>query len=102
MRFTTWHLECPCGWRGKSLQWNTDPFICAACGGEAHLETPAGRAPLVVPDEIPGGRLIPHAICHDDGTPKRYYSRTDINRALRDKGYCIEGETPKPKHDRWV
>jgi hypothetical protein len=52
-------------------------------------------------DSIPGGLLVPHAICHDDGTPKRYYSKSDIRKALRAKGYVIDGETPKTR-DSWV
>lgn len=53
-------------------------------------------------DDIPGGILIPHAICHPDGTPKRYYSKSEINKELRRKGWVREGETPKSKHDTWV
>jgi hypothetical protein len=50
----------------------------------------------VVSDGIPGGVLIPHAICNPDGSPKRYDSKTDIKRALNKAGYTIAGDTPKP------
>jgi hypothetical protein len=103
MRFTTWHLVCPmCDWRGKSLQWDYEPFVCEKCQRPAVIDTPGGRAAAVIPDEIPGGVLVPHAICHPDGTPKRYYSRSEIDRAARAAGWVRDGETPKPKHDRWV
>jgi hypothetical protein len=49
----------------------------------------------VIGDDIPGGLMVPHGICHADGTPKRYDSKSEIRRALRAKGLCIEGETPK-------
>jgi hypothetical protein len=101
VRFTTWHLECPCGWRGKSLQWNTDPFVCETCGGPAAPEQPL-RAHGIVPDDIPGGMLVRDAICNADGTPKRYYSRSEMDRAARAAGWVRHGETPKDKHDRWV
>lgn len=95
MRFTTYHLECPCGWTGKSLQWNTEPFLCGACGQDAHPEGPANRAPAVHPDDIPGGLLVPHAICHADGTPKRYYSKSSMAKAAAAKGWVLDGQTPK-------
>ena len=100
MRFTTWSLVCTkCEKRFKSLQWDYEPFVCE-CGGHAVTETPL-HSHGVVPDSIPGGLLVPHAICNADGTPKRYYSRTDIDRALAEKGYCRLGETPKRKNT-WV
>jgi hypothetical protein len=54
------------------------------------------RSAGIVPDGIPGGKLIPHAICNPDGSPKRYYSNTEIKRALNKAGYSILGDTPKP------
>ena len=44
------------------------------------------RAPAVRPDDIPGGIDIEHGICHDDGTPKRYYSQSAITQACVEKG----------------
>jgi hypothetical protein len=37
-------------------------------------------------DSIPGGLLIAHGLCHDDGTPRRYDSHTEIREAARIKG----------------
>lgn len=43
-------------------------------------------APVVWADDIPGGIEIAHGICHEDGTPKRYYSKTAIREACQAKG----------------
>lgn len=40
----------------------------------------------VVGDDIPGGVLIRHGICHANGRPKRYDSKTDIRKAAKAKG----------------
>lgn len=47
--------------------------------------SPKSRAPAVIDDSIPGGILIKNGICNDDGTPKRYYSHTEIRQALEAK-----------------
>jgi hypothetical protein len=94
VRFTTFHLVCPSGHRTKSLQWDTVPFVCQTCDAPADIDTPT-RAHGIVPDDIPGGLLVPHAICHADGSPKRYYSRSEMDRAARARGWVRDGETPK-------
>lgn len=43
-------------------------------------------APVVWDDSIPGGETIAHGLCNDDGTPRTYYSRTEIKDAARAKG----------------
>lgn len=40
----------------------------------------------VIPDDIPGGILINHGICNDDGTPKRYYTKSSMLAAAAAKG----------------
>lgn len=37
-------------------------------------------------DEIVGGVEIHHGICNEDGTPKRYYSKSEIREACKVKG----------------
>jgi hypothetical protein len=86
-----------CDHRFKSLQWDYEPFACPSCHAfpaPAIEDTPT-RAHGIVPDDIPGGMLVPHAICHADGTPKRYYSRSEMDRAARARGWVRDGETPK-------
>lgn len=58
---------------------------CPECGGATETFW-RGKAGGVIDDSIPGGIWIPHGICNDDGTPKRYDSHTEINRALKEKG----------------
>ena len=40
----------------------------------------------VVTDDIPGGMFVRHGICHEDGSPKKYYSRSEMARAAKEKG----------------
>ena len=47
---------------------------------------PRRTAPVVWVDDIPGGVLMTNGICNEDGTPKRYYSRTEIREACKAKG----------------
>lgn len=67
---------------------------CSSCHyGSQPL--PFGQAPGVIADDIPGGVLMHHGICNEDGTPKRYYSKTDIRRAAFEKNLFNLGDTPK-------
>ena len=50
----------------------------------------------VIGDEIPGGLDVKHGVCWPDGTPRRFYSKSDIRKAAADVGLTIGGETPKP------
>jgi len=45
---------------------------------------------------------IRHGICNEDGSPKRYRSKSDIRRAAAERGLTIMGETPKPASPRWI
>lgn len=47
-------------------------------------QTKAGAAHS---DEIPGGVLIHNAICHANGAPRRFYSKSAIKRAADKAGY---------------
>lgn len=44
------------------------------------------KAPGVNADAIPGGIYIRHGLCHADGTPRRFDSKTDIRKAAAKKG----------------
>jgi|SRR5688572_3312276 len=69
-------------------------------------------AAAVWQDSIEGGVLIHNAICNADGTPKRYYSKTEIRDACKAKGvtpyhdvYQESGETfikNARVHDDWL
>ncbi len=43
-------------------------------------------APAVWQDSIEGGIEIAHGLCNDDGTPRRYYSKSEMREAARVKG----------------
>jgi len=49
-------------------------------------------APVVWADDIPGGIELHHGLCNEDGSPKRYYSRSAIKAACELKGFV-------PYHD---
>ena len=44
------------------------------------------RAAAVFRDGIPGGLEIFHGLCNDDGTPRTYYSQTEITRECKKRG----------------
>jgi len=82
---------------------------CKECGApteRAWLQ----RASNVIGDGIPGGELMHHGICNDDGTPKRYYSKSEMARAAAEKGLVNAVRhvpdnkgTDKSKHTtRWI
>lgn len=58
-------------------------------------EVPIGQSSMIATDEIPGGIEIRHGICNDDGTPKRFYSKSAIERAAYEAGYIVGDNTPK-------
>ena len=81
---------------GTELQIGQYPF----CNGDASKHQTTGA--YIASDDIPGGIEIRHGICNPDGTPKRYYSKTEIKRALNEKGYQIAGDTPgRPYNVGW-
>jgi hypothetical protein len=44
------------------------------------------RSAAVWQDSIEGGIEITNGICNADGTPRRYYSKTEMREAMRAKG----------------
>ncbi len=57
---------------------------CPECGEptETLWDTSAG----VIADEIPGGMLIEHGLCNPDGSPARYYSKSEIAKEAARRG----------------
>jgi len=67
------------------------------------------RVDVAIGDDIPGGVLIQHGICHDDGTPRRYYSKSEMALVAKEKGltnvvrHVGSSGSDKSKHTvRWV
>jgi hypothetical protein len=75
---------------------------CPACGGAQQRLEPLGeqKAPTVIGDEI--DVTIPHGLCYDDGTPRRFRSRSELKAAERAKGLRLleRGEKFKGQESR--
>lgn len=101
---------CTCGADLVDYRWTSDPLpTCPkeGCNLEMHEDFGQfGLAPFVVGDDIPGGLEVKHGICNPDGSPRKYYSKSEIRRAASEAGYTIFGETPKPNsrvtEQRWA
>lgn len=81
---------------------------CPTCGGPTETLW-RGKTACVIDDSIPGGIEIKHGICNLDGTPRKYYSKTEINAEAKRRGYAnivthvTEPGTDKSKHTtRWI
>ena len=82
---------------------------CAQCGAQTERVYLPGGLPAVHDDSIPGGVLIKNAICNPDGTPRRYYSHTEIRQEAARRGWTphVEhipkrGSDKSPHTTRWV
>lgn len=70
-------------------------MVCERCfkaldrGEHGHMKCPLEPRPAngVIPDEIPGGIEIKHALCNEDGSPRRYYSKSAIRKEAEARGY---------------
>lgn len=104
MTFKEWPLICPtCGTHTKEMAWDYQlPLSCGTCHGPLALDYGTKQQSAgIATDDIPGGMEIKHGICNPDGSPKRYYSKTEMKRAANERGYTIAGDTPKPYKVAW-
>ncbi len=77
-----------------------DAVVTCACGGAMHRGY-TQRAAMVIQDSIEGGLWIRNGLCHPDGSPKRYDSRTEIRAAERATGWTNAVEhKPEPGSDK--
>lgn len=98
-----------CGRKDAPLLWDYDP-VPECCGQRMERDfSTAVRAHSVIGDDIPGGIEIRHGLCNPDGTPKRYYSKTEIKEAERRTGWVnhvehvpMRGSDKSPHTSRWV
>ena len=97
MTFKEWNFTCACGWKGRLLAWDYELLQqnCPTCSMPVHTEeaSPMGAAPGVIGDEL-NNYAAKHGVCHPDGTPRVFHSKTDLKRALNEKGLVIYGDTP--------
>lgn len=80
---------------------------CETCGSEIELLFKAANS--VVGDAIPGGIEIRHGICNEDGTPRVYYSKSEMRKEAERRGlvnlvrHVPEKGSDKSKHTtKWV
>lgn len=80
---------------------------CPTCG--ATTETLWDTPGTVIQDSIEGGILIEHGLCNADGSPRRYYSKSEIAAEAKRRGlvnivrHATAPGTDKSKHtSRWV
>lgn len=80
------------------------------CGGELVRGYVVGqRVAAVIGDDIPGGLMIKHGICNDDGTPRRYDTKSSIRQAAAAKGLTwgvtshigLRGSDKSPHSRKW-
>ena len=68
---------------------------CSPCHNEVKYAHVMGTSAYVIGDDIPGGIEIKHGICNEDGTPRRYYTKSSIKEAAYNQGYFQGEDTPK-------
>jgi len=70
-----------CDQCGAALRVGDFPF----CHGDPTKHQPYTGG--IVPDDIPGGLLITNGLCHDDGTPRRFDTRSSIAAEAKRRGF---------------
>lgn len=79
---------------------SNEPYpLCEKCGGQTEWLPSAGTN--IANDEIPGGIIIRHGLVNEDGSPRKFYSKTDMKRAANELGLTMFGDSPKPYKVHW-
>ena len=85
------------------------PYVSCVCGGATDRVWLPGAKTGVIADSIPGGIMMKHGICNEDGTPKRYDSWSEVRRAAKEKNLVnrvrhigLPGTDKSPHTTRWV
>lgn len=90
--------------------------MCEKCGKELVIGEwpfcPHGfGANSVIADDIPGGVEIRHGLCNEDGSPRRYYSKSEMAKEAKKRGLVnrVEhvtnhkiGTDKNPHTTRWI
>lgn len=84
------------------------PRETCECGGTLWRAW-VGKAPGAIPDDVPGGIWVRNTLCHEDGSPRRFDSKSEMHRFAKERGYHNHVEHKgsrggdKSKHtSRWV
>jgi hypothetical protein len=95
--------------RARSMVIHGRELWCRACHEAAREVLPGSKSAGVIPDDIPGGVDIAHGLCNEDGSPRRYYSKSEIAREASRRGlvniveHVCEPGTDKAKYTtRWI
>ena len=86
----------------------TESPACS-CGGRLERFWSGTYFPSVIDDSIPGGLEIRHGLCNEDGTPRKYYSHSEIRAEAKRRGLVNyvrhapqRGSDKSPYTSRWV
>lgn len=72
---------------------SSEPYPnCDGCGTTTEWLPNTGAS--VIGDEFPGGIWIKHGAVNPDGSPRKFYSKTEIKRVLNEKGLKWSDDTP--------
>jgi len=92
---------CPtCGTEALNIM--VAEYPTCVCGTQMEWLPKRGQG-VHIQDSIEGGVLIHHGLCNDDGSPKRYYSRSEIRKAAEARGlvnHVERGVVDKNTYDR--
>lgn len=69
---------------------------CPSCGEVT--ETLWRSVNNVIGDDIPGGIEIRHGLCWPDGSPRKFYSHSEMRRAAKEAGLTNRVEHVSTKH----
>jgi hypothetical protein len=85
-----------------------EDIVCTTCGAETKRLW-LGKTAAVIQDTIEGGLLVEHGICNEDGSARKYYSKSEMAREAKRKGlvnlvrHVTPPDTDKSKHtSRWI
>ena len=83
------------------------PNMSCGCGGTLKRGW-TQRGAAVIGDDIPGGMDVKHGICNDDGSPRRFYSKSEMRQAAEARGLVnmvrhvpLPGSDKSPHTVRW-
>jgi len=92
----------------KALLWSYDPVpSCPSCLQPMSQDAAPGKAACVIGDEC--DTVVEHGICNQDGSPKRFTSKSQMKRQAAELGlrndvtHIGERGSDKSKHTtRWI
>lgn len=82
-----------------------EEVYCTKCGKKTERAW-IGKPAAVISDEIPGGIWIRHGLCNEDGSPRKYYSKSEMAREAERRGlvnrvqHTSEPGTDKSPHTK--